>query len=86
MTGWILFGEFFAVAAAFILGRIHVDQWAVHALARARGGQWFTTRRGCPGCGTRVHVMRIRTDVLAALEDPCGDGYFCLFCSSGRTR
>jgi hypothetical protein len=75
----------FIAVLAFAAGRFHADDWLLHALARARGGQWFTARQRCPDCGYRVHVMRLCHDVLAA-EDPGGDGYRCLACASGRHR
>jgi hypothetical protein len=79
---WLLIGEFFAVAAAFILGRLHADEWALHAIARARGGQWYQVRRACPGCGRRVHVMR-RSQVAADAGLPPA---LCCSCASGRHR
>jgi hypothetical protein len=83
VTGWILFGEFFLVASAFILGRSHADEWTLHAIARVRGGQWFTARRRCPGCSRQVHVMRESGTALVA-GNP--DGYLCCACASGRQR
>jgi hypothetical protein len=83
--GWFLVIEFLTAFLAFLAGRAHLDDWALHVMARMRGGQWFTTRQKCPGCGFRVHLMRLCHDVLVA-EDPGGDGYRCLPCASGRHR
>ena len=72
-----------AAVLAYIAGRFHLDQWARHAIGRARGGQWFPGRRCCPGCSRQVHVMRESRTALVA-GNP--DGYLCVACSSGRPR
>jgi hypothetical protein len=56
--------------------------WACHLYARALGGQWFTKRQSCRGCGRRIHVLADSPQVLeAGLEDD--DGRRCPSCAKG---
>ena len=56
-----------AYLAAFLLGaalgwtarQYRAHDWLRHGYARMRGGQWYPDRQVCPGCGRRVHVLRV---------------------------
>jgi hypothetical protein len=70
-------------ALAFAVGRFHADEWLLHGIARARGGQWYPDRPRCPGCGYRVHILR-HSPIAVAAGNP--DPYLCIPCASGRAR
>jgi hypothetical protein len=68
---------------AFTAIRLDACAWACHGIARLRGGQWYPDHPRCPGCGYRVHILRV-SPVAVAAGNP--GGYLCVACSSGRQR